>query len=490
MILNKENADQTKELLHTITDICVDFKLQEDIHKKAFDLKLNNHIIDSIPQDGSDIEDILNMFKTNMLDFCTNFSSKNFMGFPDSGNSVAAMVGAIFSELLQQNLINQSFCAPSATFVEIAVIQWLREVVGYATKTIENVWDVGGVITTGGTISNTIAMLLARENHIANTMAEGVKQPNNFKILVPKGIGHYSIKSSQMWIGCGNNIIEVTTNGYKMDINDLKYKLKVYDGEIMAVVVYAGDSRTMTIDNLKEVYSVVKEANSHIWLHVDACHGFSLGFSDELKYKINGIEKFDSISTDPHKVLCTPYTISALLVKEPEKMKTISSFSDLIMQEDYALGQVTPFFGSKNWSSLKLWFLIKNLGKKGIGDIIEKRHSLALYLRNKLLTMPRDFIVLNDVTINSVLFMYINKDLCNVEKLNSFNIKIHDVLLKEGKYHLHQFSIADDNGIIKKDAILYPLRFMCGNPNTKEEGINNLLEYIKIIAGKLEIKNG
>ena len=101
-----------------------------------------------------------------------------------------------------------------------------------------------------------------------------------------------------------------------------------------------------------------------IWLHADACHGFSLGFSDTLKHKIKGIERFNSITTDPHKVMNSPYTISALLVRDPAVMKTISSTSDLIMQEDFAFGQITPFLGSRPWMSLKLWFVMKNLGRK------------------------------------------------------------------------------------------------------------------------------
>ena len=54
-------------------------------------------------------------------------------------------------------------------------------------------------------------MLLARENHIKNTMKRGVRNPEKFKVVIPKGIGHYSIKSSLMWIGCGDNVIEVPT---------------------------------------------------------------------------------------------------------------------------------------------------------------------------------------------------------------------------------------------------------------------------------------
>ncbi|MEI6711836.1 MAG: hypothetical protein WCK88_06755 [bacterium] len=53
-------------------------------------------------------------------------------------------------DFLQQNLINQSFCSPSATFVEIAVIRWLREYIGYQNtpdEAIDNIFEVGGIVT-------------------------------------------------------------------------------------------------------------------------------------------------------------------------------------------------------------------------------------------------------------------------------------------------------------------------------------------------------
>lgn len=406
------------------------------------------------------------------------------MGFPDAGNSIAGLSGAIFSDLLQQNLINSSFCAPIATYTEIAVIKWLREIIGYSTKKIDNIFDVGGIITYGGTGSNATAMLLARENHRKNTMSRGVEKPEDYKVIIPKGIGHYSIRSSCMWMGCGDNIIEVTTNNFKYDLDALKNTIRENKGKIMCVVAYVGDSRTMSIDNLQEIYNIVKGEDENIWLHADACHGFSLAFSQKLKSKIKGLELFDSISTDPHKVLMIPYTLSALLIKNPEKIKMISSTSDLIMQEPFAFGQVTPFIGSKSWISLKAWFVMKNLGIEEIGNIIEKRCEMANFLGEKI-NNSNDFILLNDININSVVFMYVG-DKTNIkysiDKLNMINKNIKNVMDEEKVYYLHQFSIPDNLGKLKKDSIIYPLRYMSGNDNIQKEDIEKMISYIRKIA--------
>ena len=484
MILSKKNSKEAREFFSHIVDIGIEFKLQEEIYKKHITLKEGKKLITPFPKTGKSLTNLLKEFQEDVLPYCTNFSSPNFMGFPDAGNSVAALGGSLLFNFLQQNLINQSFCAPSATFIEISVLQWLREIVGYKNYKVNNIWDIGGIITSGGTVSNSIGILLARENKFPDTMSKGMYDPDKCFLVVPKGIGHYSVKSGQMWAGCGNRLIEVGTTDYRYDLGDLKAKVIENKNKIMCVVAYAGDSRTMTVDNFKGIAEIVRSIDPNIWLHADACHGFGLGLSNKLKSKIEGIEQFDSITTDPHKVLNTPYVISALLVKDPTKMKSITSMSDLIMQEDFAFGQITPFLGSKAWNSLKLWFVMKNLGKNKLAHLIDKRYELALYL-SELIEKDKDFILLNEVEINAVALLYTrNIELQETAKLNEINKKIHKTLLEEGKYYLHQFSIPD-SGKIKKGEIVYPLRFMCGNPNTTKRDIRNMINYIRDLGNRL-----
>jgi L-2,4-diaminobutyrate decarboxylase len=61
------------------------------------------------------------------------------------------------------------------------------------------------------------------------------------------------------------------------------------------------------------------------------------------------------------------------------------------------------------------------------------------------------------------------------------NKTIHARLLDEGVYHLHQFSIPD-RGIFKQDEIVYPLRFMCGNPNTTKDDVDGMVEYVRTLG--------
>ncbi|ANC23023.1 pyridoxal-dependent decarboxylase (plasmid) [Bacillus cereus] len=484
--INNENENEVKDYINEVINLGLDFKKRSKVKEASVDLE-NIDRITKIPIKGEELNNLLELFKEEILPYCTNFSSVNFMGFPDSGNSISGITGAIMSDFLQQNLINSSFCSPIATHMEISVINWLRQILGYPiSEKINNVFDVGGIITYGGTGSNATAMLLARENHKSNTMETGVINPEKFKVIVPKGIGHYSISSSLMWIGLGNNIIEVETNNYKYNLCELEKTVKKYKDEIMCVVSYVGDSRTMTIEHLNEVHDIVKGINPNIWLHADACHGFSLAFSEKHKQKLKGLNLYDSISTDPHKVLHLPYCISALLIKDAYKMSLLSSKSDLIMNEPFALGQITPFIGSKSWISLKLWFAMKNIGIENIGKTIDRRIELALFLKNKLNTHSK-FIVLNDVDINSVMFLYVgDNENKSIEAINKLNQDIYKTIQADGNYYVHQFPINDNKKIISDNKILYPLRFMSGNANLTEKNIEDLIFYIENIGGNLQ----
>lgn len=485
--LTLQNKEMTKHFFDNIVNIGLDFKTKNQVAESYFSIREHSgNIITPLQKRSQSLDEILNEFKKDVLPFCTNFSSENFMGFPDTGNSIAALAGSILKDFLQQNLINQSFCGSSATFIEIAVIRWLREVIWYQNKKssdLNNIFGVGGIITSWWTWSNTIGMMLARESKYPWTMESWMYNPENCCILVPKWLGHYSVKSWAMWVWCGNNLIEVETRNFRYDLKDLKNKLQENKWRIMAVVVYAGDSRTMTVDNLEDVYNLVKVEDENIWLHADACHWFSLGFSQDLKHKIRGIELYDSVTVDPHKVMLIPYTISALLVKNPEDLKKIVSLSDLIMQEDFAFGQITPFIGSKSWESLKLWFMMKHYGKEWLNELILTRYNLAKYLESKLDGDP-DFIVINKVEINAVVFMFTGKtSLKNISTLNTVNKKIHERMLQEWKYHLHQFGIFDE-GKIQKGSIINPLRFMSWNPNTNEQHIDAMVEYVRELGNE------
>jgi L-2,4-diaminobutyrate decarboxylase len=479
--ITPENYTEILQLVQYVVEIGLNHQIGTE---KLIQTKNNNINLIDLPKNRTDFSSLLDEYK-EISKKSTNFSSPNFMGFPDCGNSTSAILASILTDFLQQNQINQSFCSVELSKIELQVIKWMREIIGYPTSnSITSALEVGGICTNGGTGSNTTAMLIARNRFYADCAKTGLFQNKKSYVVIPANIGHYSIKESCSWIGMGNNFIEVNTLDYSYDLDELQKVLISHKDEIIAVVAYAGDSRTQTIDNLVKVHNIVKNVSTDIWLHCDACHGFVLGFSSNLKYKINGIELFDSVTIDPHKALFLPYTLSLLLLKDPNNLKFCQSVSELIMSEDLALGQYTPFIGSKRADSLKLYSLIKQLGAIEIGSLIDKRYEMAKKLAELIQKHPR-FSLVNNPNYNSVMFVYTGESQKTIEEINSLNKWLYQKMLADKLFYLHQFKIFGSS-LFGENKIVYPLRFMSGNPALSTEDLVNMLNYFDNLANSYD----
>jgi L-2,4-diaminobutyrate decarboxylase len=491
-VLAPHSAEPLAKMFGRLIEIGVDFKLQDEVYRRRWSPeRIRDSLIYDLPDEATPLADIADDFVESVLPLCKNENSPYFLGFGDTGDDPAALCGGLLALFTQQNLINQSFDSPSATFVEIATLRWLRDLLGYpniAVPELASVWDVGGLITPGGTASNTVAMMLARERKVPGCMSNGVTEPRQFGVVVPRGIGHYSVKSALTWIGCGSQIIEVDTVDFRYDLRALGRALRVNRGCVMAVVAYAGDSRTQTIENLRAVHDIVRAADESIWLHTDACWGFVCTFSEALRPRVDGITEYDSVTVDPHKVMAVPYSVSALLVKTPESLRSISSYSDLIMQEDYAFGQVTPFIGTKPWASLKLWMMMRAHGRTGLARMIERRLEITQRFVAAVDRRPR-FLRLNEPDLTAVAFLYLPADVDlnapDIDRVNGVNKEIHRRILAAGRWHLHQFSIPDP-GCLRRGAPLHPLRFMGANLRIEQRHIEGVLDYVETLGADIE----
>lgn len=490
--LKKEKKDLQKKIFYKVMEIGLNFKLRDKVVNLASFDELMNNFCEVFPKNGLDIEILLNKIEEKLIPFSMNYASPYAMAFPDSGNATAGIAGDILSAFLNQNLINWLPCSPVATIIEMIVLNWFRELVGFpCVKELKSPVDVGGLVTSGGVSSNTIALLLAREKTFPGVMRNGMASLNNdYCIIVPEAINHYSSRLSAGWLGLGeHNVVQGPVKDFKYNLASLKElirDLNKADKKPFFLVCYAGDSRSMTCDDFRSLHELCR--TFHIWMHVDGCHGTQLLFSEKHKFKLDGIELADSITFDPHKTLNVPYSISLLMFKDQKNLELIRRPEDIITGEEHSFGQLTPFFGSKAFFSLKLYMLLKNLGLNELQRVINTRCEMAQILADKI-TRHDYFLLINPkIDINSVIFMYcpkflykeILKDKTLINMLNTVNEAIQKKLLATGEIWLHTFNIPDLSNIfgfgIK--SLLRPLRFMSGNPILEKKHVDFMLEKI------------
>ncbi|OED34631.1 hypothetical protein AB832_07095 [Flavobacteriaceae bacterium (ex Bugula neritina AB1)] len=469
--LSSNIDDAQRKFIQDIVDLGLSFYKGDIRENLVIKYKDNDNLIALIEEDlpykeGKSLE---NLFKDleQICKYSISQSDPRYMAFPDTGNSLAGIISDILKVFLNQNLIAVDRSAPIATFVEIQVLLWLRQLIGYSfnslTKT-NSLSDIGGMWTSGGNMSNHIAMMVALNYMFPSIKEKGIfsleKKPS---IVLAKDIAHFSFKSAALALGLGekNIIWTSTTENYTSNIDNIRKTLlnTPKDKSPFMLICVAGNCRTTSIDNIIQMRRIADDFG--LWLHVDACHGGNLLFSKTKKQMLKGIELADSVSLDPHKGLFLTYPSSYIFFKDPKALTIFSRYPSKTLSGDvYDLGLITPFYGSKGFESLKLWLLIKNLGVDGIGKLIDQRNALNAEMTH-LLRNTSLFTFLNTNTFYRVAFIFfpdylrnsfyqkITQKVLSIEKgislINKYTELFCEALYKNGKVVFDRFSLPDFN---------------------------------------------
>lgn len=405
-----------------------------------------------IPMSGMPFEKVRESLVHDILPGSIHQHSKSYLAFPDKGSSLSAQYASLVCSATNQNLIAEDKSAPTGTFLETAIIHWMRKLVGYIDEDSPyptSALELGGAFVTGGVLANTIGLLGARQARFPESKAKGMASLGvSPKVIVPgETMSHYSHFGSSWWLGIGTeNVIEAPCNAAgRIDQAMLEKTLVQLEREgtpVIAVIAVMGDSRSNTLEDLPGLYAITQKHN--VWLHVDACHGGILMFDQTFTHENRHVLSYsDSLSFDPHKHLGIPYSNSVILFSNAKHLADIGSSTDItICYNSSDIGQVTPFLGSRPFDALKLYALLLELGVDGIAASIDKRKKLAKQWA-ELINSSEHFVTLHDPELFAVSFSIRPVNGESPNEISRKNLILHDALHKEGNLVLHKFSIRD-----------------------------------------------
>ena len=244
-------------------------------------------------------------------------------------------------------------------------------------------WDknAGGTFASGGSLTNFMSMLMARDHAKSFIPTQGF-QGAKLTVYTSKD-SHYSIPKNAAFSGIGREQVRYidTDEKGKLIVEDLKQAIAKdqAQGYIPALVnLTAGTTVLGSFDPITEVAALCKEHN--IWLHVDGAYCGSVLFSKKYKHLIDGIEQVDSFSFNAHKMLSTPLTCSLIIVKDKQYLyDSFSNEASYLYQTDhdeFNLGKTSLQCGRRN-DALKFWTLWKRVGSRGLEAIVDQQFALA-----------------------------------------------------------------------------------------------------------------
>jgi len=385
--------DQHESLGRTVTRLISEHAARLDaapVTSRATPDDLKQLFDEPLPQPGMTADEIFDQFARDIAPHAMQVPSPHYFGqFNPTPLAIGVWADALCSSLNQNAGAWRN--GPTSAMIESQVIRWLCELIGYEDEAF-------GVLASGGSEANLIALKCARDRADAGIASRGARTSEHELTVYTSEQCHFSVEKSLDILGLGRQSLRKveTDERYHVRVDRLRESIK-HDLDAgrrpFCIVGVAGTTSTGVIDNLPELAAIAREHDC--WFHVDAAYGGTLAFSDKHRSKLAGIELANSITFDPHKWMFVPFSCGATLVRDggqvlrdsfdmsPEYLSEDRGFADA-QYDFFRYGQM----GTRRFISLKLWMCMKFMGQRGYAATTERHIELTEYLAARLDELP------------------------------------------------------------------------------------------------------
>lgn len=432
----------------------------------------------SIREQGRDIDTILADIQSKFLPSCVSTANANCLAHLHPPTLVIGQIAEMIIAATNQSMDswNQS---PAATYIEKELIHWLCERCGFDnTIDTQTGSNAGGVFTSGGTQSNLMGLLLARNQFYkakgVDVQKDGLIGQSSGNILCSDQ-AHFSIEKNAALLGLGQrSVIKVATDSSgAMLMSDLQHQIdKLGACNVMAIIATAGTTDLGAIDPLISIGKICRDAQ--IWLHVDAAWGGALLLSQRYRHLIDGLNQADSITLDFHKHFFLPISCGAFLLRDNRNFESIRHHSEYLNSADDEQDNIPNLVTyslqtTRRFDALKLWMALDLLGTNDYATLIDSCLDTAKQAA-QLIDANENFVLVHEPIISSVLFCFAPKDTA-----------LSDDQLAQLNRHIAQALLVNNiaNVATTQFEQRLCLKFTILNPNTQ---INDIADIIKQMA--------
>ncbi|WP_369245891.1 aspartate aminotransferase family protein [Streptomyces sp. R41] len=279
--------------------------------------------------------------------------------------------------------------APAASELEALVTTALAAEV-YA-RANEPRKEGAALVTTGGTESNQLALLLAREAHGGVQLVRGAN-------------AHHSLHRAAWLLGLPDPVVVPAPAG-TMDPAALDEALTELHGPLL-VAATAGTTDAGLIDPLPDIADLCATHGAR--LHIDAAYGGGLLFSDRLRARLDGLDRAHTVTLDLHKLGWQPAAAGLLAVRDASDLAVLEHRADYLNADDDTEAGLPDLLGrslrtTRRPDILKIAVTLKTLGRDGLGALVDQVCAHAQDLADLTAAHP-GFELYDRPVISTVLF--------------------------------------------------------------------------------------
>jgi len=367
------------------------------------------HLASRLLQEGEPLERLLADCREIIKGIRHNGHPRQF-GYVASPATPAGAFADLIASALNVN-VTAWRSAPAATELERIVVRWLGSMIGYSEQS-------HGLLTSGGSMANLIAMLIAHRAKAKDDIArKGLWSFQPRMTIYASDQVHMSIQKAADVLGIGRDQVRTiaSDDSFRLDVpalreqvhEDLRIGLKPF-----CVVASAGTVNTGAVDPLNEIANVAAEFD--LWFHIDGAYGAPATLDERKRSLFAGLDRADSVSLDAHKWLYVPIDAGCLLFSDQTAARAAFASDDadyikVLEQPDTDEAFAFWDYGielSRRFRALKIWLTLRYYGLTRIAAAISEDNSLAEYL-GRCVHEADDFELLAPVELSICCFRYL-----------------------------------------------------------------------------------
>ena len=332
------------------------------------------------PATGETLATILDDVERIIVPGITHWHHPSFFAYFANSSSVPSLLGELLTSGLNANAMLW-VTSPAATELEQRVMEWLWTAMG-----LPDAASWFGIITDTASMSTLLAIAAAREATGCAIRTKGMAGRTDlpiFRVYCTEHT-HSSIAKACITLGIGSdNVVKVPVDdAFRMRVDALESAMtadRAAGMRPLTVVATVGTTSTSSVDPVPAIADVC--ARERVWLHVDAAYAGVMGIAPEFRWALAGVERADSVLTNPHKWLFTTMDCSAFWTKHQDVLRNAFSLvaeylvtardSQVVNYMDYGVQL------GRRFRALKLWMVMRAFGTDGLATRLRDHCDMA-----------------------------------------------------------------------------------------------------------------
>ncbi|XP_067854783.1 aromatic-L-amino-acid decarboxylase [Heptranchias perlo] len=473
----EEFRTRGKEMVDYITDYLKSVE-QRPVYPVVQPGYLRPLIPDCAPEQPDSFEDLMKDVERVIMPGVTHWQSPHFHAYFPAVNSFPALLGDMLSDAI--GCIGFSWAAsPACTELEIEMLDWLGKMLNLPEEFLAVANNGGGGVIQGTASESTLVTLLAaRKKMVLQVQANN---PDLEEAMIMSKLVAYASEQSHSSVERAGLIAGIKMRKLP---TDEKFSLRgkaltqaMEEDKASGLIPFylcatLGTTPSCAFDNIMELGPICNSEN--IWMHIDAAYAGSAFICPEFRPLLNGVEFSDSFNFNPHKWLLVNFDCSAMWVKKRSELIGAFNMDPLYLKHDHQdSGLITDY---RHWQiplgrrfrSLKMWFVFRLYGVKGLQEYIRKQVDLAHEFEN-LVRQDEQFEIVSDVVLGLVCF--------RLKGSNDLNKKLIKRINEMRKIHIVPCQLRDK----------FVLRFAVCARTVESKHIQYAWQNIKEIATDLQV---